>query len=535
MGWFSAKKPTGWVRKPGDLASRFEADDVKSIWFNKPFIVQEGTAALMFSKGRLEGRVEPGEHDIDGFLRRWFRGEAPTTVLIIDDGEFAADFTKKGESAVDGLYSREQITLSAAVRLTLSLADPELFYRNTMRDRKTYTIAELQQHLRPELHDALLSLTSVSGIEDLYNNPGLRQKAEQMLQERLGVNLAALGFAVSTVNVMSVTSPMYDAHRGNMAGVAMEGKETSLKAELLAVRKRAREIAAADAKDKDVGDAELRNAINQAVHELGLKERLRADEFQKLNATLEQDMIDFKRQRERGREVAELDHTLDVDGTKRAHGREQAALDLGAFLDSRIKEAQTGQTVRDLDRSGEQKDWELSVRKRDAALESLAKLKGIKTDDYARRADILGKADTATKIALGAGDAESLLELERMDQQGKMTPDQLLVLAAEKSPAVAQALVEKFKAEGRISEEMYEQQRKHLDQVIAMHREHAMQQERSHRASLDAMAQVATARSAAYGPGQQTVVASGFGTPTVINPPVPPSPSTQPPSAPPGA
>lgn len=529
MGWFDRKKSTTWERKPGDIAARFEADDVKQVWFNRPFIVQEGTAALLFSKGRLQGRVEPGEHDIDGILRRFFHGENPTTLVIIDDGEFTADFT------VDGLYSREQIALSSGVRLTFVLADPELFYLNTMRDRKAYTLAELQQHLMPELHDALLAMTSTSSMEELYNNPGLRQKAEATLRERLGVNLAALGFAVTAVNVMSVTSPVYDAHRANMAGVAMSAKQTTLEAERLAVLMRAREIAAADAKDKTVGEVELRNAVNQAVHELGLKERLRADEMQKLSATLEQDTIDFKRQRERGREVAELDHTLDVDGTKRGHGREQAALDLGAFLESRIKEAQAGQTVRDLSRTGEQKDLELNVKKRDAALEALAKLKGIKTDDYARRAEILGKADTATKIALGAGDAESLLELERMDQQGKMTPDQLLVLAAEKSPAVAQALVEKFRADGRMNDEMMDQLRRQLDAERSMNREHAMQLERVLNMALGQMGNVAAARSAAYGPGQQTVVTTGFGTPTVINPPAPPaSPQTGSQSPPPG-
>lgn len=522
MGWFDRKKQTTWERKPGDLASRIEADDVKSIWFNKPFIVQEGTAALMFSKGKLLGRVEAGEHDIDGFLRRWFTGEAPTTLVIIDDGEFPADFT------VDGLCSREQITLTGRVRLTLGLADPQLFYLNTMRDRKSYTLEDLSQHLRPELHDALLTLTSQSPIEELYNNPSLRARAEATLQDRLGVNLAALGFAVSAVNVMSVTSPTYDAHRGNIANVAMKDKETMLEAERLSVLKRAREIAAADAKDKAVGDVELRNAINQAVHELGLKERLRADEMQKLHETLEQDMIDFRRQRDRAREVADVEHSMDMDGTKRGHAREQAALDLGAFLEKRIKEAQTEQTKRDLERSGEEKDWELNAKKRDSALDALARLKAIKTDEFAKRAEVLGKADTATKIALGASDADSLLELERMAHEGKMSPEQLLARAAEKSPHVAQALAERFKAEGRISEELYEQQRKHIDQLMALYREVALQQERSHRASLDAMAQVATARSAAYGPGQQTVVTTGFGTPTVINPPAPPTPPATP-------
>lgn len=515
MGLFG-KKPTTWERKPGDIASRIEADDVKRIWFNRPFIVQDGTAALMFSKGRLMGRVEAGEHDIDGILRRFFYGDDPTTLVIIDDGEMPLD------CLIDGLYSRDQITMSASVRLTIGLADPELFYRNTMRDRRSYTLSDLQSHLRPELHDAILAFTSTAPIDQLFNNPSLRGQAEASLQERIGTNLASLGFTLVTVNVLGVSSPTYDKHRGRVGDVAMFGRGADLEAERLAVLQRARELAARESKHAARSDTDLRDAVNQAVHDLGLKNRLRADEIAKLEETLAQDMADFTRGRERAREADELDHTQGLDASRGAHDRGQRALDLDAFLESRIKDARNRQAVRDEERDGESKDWDLTERKRISALDALRTIKAIKTDDLARRASIYQGVDTATKIALGAGDAAALLELDRLDKQSKMSPDQLLVLAAESSPAVAAALAEKFRAEGRMNEEMMEQLRRQLDTERSTNREHAMQLERVLNMALGQMGNVAAARSAAYGPGNQTVVAPGFGAPTVINPQVPP-------------
>jgi hypothetical protein len=519
---FFKKDPTTWERKSGDIASRIVADDVKRIWFNRPFIVQEGTAALMFSKGQLLGSVGPGEHDIDGVLRRFFHGDDPTTLLIIDDGEMPLGTT------IDGLYSNEQIGLSATVRLTIALAAPDLFYRNTMRDRRSYAIEDLTNHLQAELHDALLAFTSVHSIESLYNNPQLRAQAESAIQERIGTNLAALGFALVTVNVLSVTSDDFDRHRGRSAHISMYGKNADLEAVRLKVLQRAREFAAGDNKHKAVTDTVLRDAVNQAVHELGLKDQLRADELLKLQETLDQDMADFKMQREHARESTEVDHQIDLDSTSQEHKREQERLDLDSFLGNRIAESKASQAVRDEERSGEAKDFDLEAAKMDRVLDWSERHKKIKTDDLREKAEIFSQADTATKIALGAADADALLELDRIDQQGKMTPDQLLVIAAEKSTDVAAALAQKFIADGRMNDEMMDQLRRQLDSDRAMNREHAMQLERVLNTSLNNMGKVAAARSEAYGPGNQTIVTPGFGGPAVINPQVPPSTPGQP-------
>jgi len=85
MGWFS-KTSDRWERKPDDIAVRIESSDVKSKWGNKPFVVFDGTVALVFSKGRLLGQLASGQHDIDGRFRSWLAGDAPTTLIIVDEG-----------------------------------------------------------------------------------------------------------------------------------------------------------------------------------------------------------------------------------------------------------------------------------------------------------------------------------------------------------------------------------------------------------------------------------------------------------------
>ena len=72
---------------------------------------------------------------------------------------------------------------------------------------------------------------------------------------------------------------------------------------------------------------------------------------------------------------------------------------------------------------------------RDDALAAKKRKELDEVDVTRERIAAVSGTDTATKIALGLGDKEALLELERLDRTKSMTPEQLLVLAAEKSPA----------------------------------------------------------------------------------------------------
>lgn len=515
MGWFNKKpKPTDqWRRQESEIAVRVEGSDVKRDCVNRPFVVYDGTVALIFQQGRLLGKLSSGRHDIDGKLRRWFVGDHPTVLVLTDDGDITLDVP------VTGLYSQENIGVEASLRMTLTVSPPETFYLNVMKDRRKYTVDDLREHLRPEVHDALLAFTSTHPVHDLYSNPSLRQQAQSILQERIGSSLGRLGFSLVSLNVATFSSERYDDVRGQRADVQIENREALIESHRLQILQKVRENLAGDKRHETLTKAELIEAMHQASHELGLKDRLREDELARLSARLGQDAADFEQERTQQREGDRVEHELEMDADKRAHGREQGTLDVESFLDRQIKAGQAQEELRDLERTGDEKDLDLAIKAREAALDARLRKKADDVEILRARSDVLAGADTATKIALGVGDAEKLLELERLEKQQQMSPEQLLVLAAEKSEAAAMALAERFKAEGKMSDEMMEQLRQQIDRERQSNRESADRLERVLRESLAQMGRVATAKADSDGPGSQTIITGGsMGGPTVVNP-----------------
>ncbi|MCP3861398.1 MAG: hypothetical protein GY704_17245, partial [Phycisphaeraceae bacterium] len=181
MGWFSKPKSDRWEREPNDLAIRIEAEDVATVWGNKPYVVYEGTEAIIFECGVLQGRLEAGEHDVDGPLRKFLRGKDPTALILTDAGDVSMDFE------IENLASAEHIELEMGVRLVVRLDQPEAFYQNVMKDRRRYLLDDFKSHLHPEILDALLAFTGIHPIEDLYGNPALRGETQRQLQSRLAV------------------------------------------------------------------------------------------------------------------------------------------------------------------------------------------------------------------------------------------------------------------------------------------------------------------------------------------------------------
>ncbi len=526
------KKNTSWEREPDDLARRIEAADVKRNWFNRPFVIQDGVAGLVFSKGQLLGRVEAGQYDVDGLLRRFSVGDSPTTFVLVDDGQMPFDFD------VDGLYSSDHIDVNAKLRVVVELDSAEAFYRNLMRDRRRFKIGEMHERIRPELRDAIGSFVASRTIEAVFGGP--KEEVEAGLRERLGPHLESIGFRIVSLSVMGYGSQAYGGHLGRSAEVAMASKDADLEAMRSVVNRRLRETLASDIEHKANTKADLRSTLNQILHDLQVKDRLREDEMARLQLRLEQDLEDLARERERARERSEqghaqglrrdqgafdreeadkdLEHGIAQDAAAQGHARSQDGLDLEAELEGRRKTADTDEVVRDTERRGAEKDLDLEKKRQDQDLDALARVKEIEAEEFRRRAEVLKDADAATKIALGAADAAALLELERLEKQQGLSEEQLLVMAAEKSPAVAAAMAERFRAEGRSNEELMDAMRRQLEMQQSMSRDHAAQLERMMHQALGQMGQVATSRAASQGPGNQTIVTGGQGQPTVINP-----------------
>jgi len=510
MGWFT-KKTDRWERRPGELATRIEAEDVRRDFLNKPFTVWDGTAALVFTDGVMVGRLASGKHDIDGPLRSWLTGGQQTTLIIADDGDIASEFE------IAGLSSREHHAVQAKVRAIVRVEDPPSLYRNLMKDRKSYLLGDLQAYLQPEIREALMAFTSTHSVEELYSNPSLRVQCEDRLRERTVPSLGRIGFALVAVTVADLVSPAYDAHRGRRADADLESRRVDLTAERAAVIRRCREILAGDATSKAVTEAERDDAIRQAMQELGLKDRLRGEELAQLEARIREDALDYDQRRTQTREGESQTHELGQDAQRRGHERDQSRLDGDARRGNEVADGAAHETLRDQERGGDEKDFDLARRMRDDALAAKKRKELDEVDVQRERIAAVSGTDTATKIALGLGDKEALLELERLERTKSLTPEQLLVLAAEKSPAAAAALAERFKSEGRMNEDLMDQLRRQLDAERQVNREHAGQLERVLNQALDKMGDVATARARAQGPAPTTII-GGAGRPVIIDP-----------------
>ncbi|MDG1361769.1 MAG: SPFH domain-containing protein [Phycisphaerales bacterium] len=530
MGWFSKPKSDRWEREPNDLAIRIEAEDVATVWGNKPYVVYEGTEAIIFECGVLQGRLEAGEHDVDGPLRKFLRGKDPTALILTDAGDVSMDFE------IENLASAEHIELEMGVRLVVRLDQPEAFYQNVMKDRRRYLLDDFKSHLHPEILDALLAFTGIHPIEDLYGNPALRGETQRQLQSRLAVSLERFGFHVVAVSVTTVKSERYDEVRGRRVDAEIKNSletvdrdrdrrsretlvdryenEADFQEAKIDVLRRVREKVA----EKRSHEVDLRERINQATHELGLKDTLRGDELARLEASLESDALAFEQTSEQRREKSASDHEQALDESQREHERVEEAADLVAFLEARIETAKADEQARDVGRDGDAKDWELAKKIREDTLDARRRKKMQDVELERERMKTVAEADTATKIALGLGDSEALLELERLEKQKGMSPDQLLAMAAETSPAVAAALAERWKVEGRNSEEIADLLRRQLEQERQRNDKHSAQMERVLKASLEANAAVNVAKAESDGPGNPTIITGGLGSPTVVNP-----------------
>ncbi len=510
MGWFT-KKSDQWERRPGEVAVRIGAEDVKRDFLNKPFVVWDGTAALVFTDGVMVGRLAAGKHDIDGTLRSWLTGGQQTTLIIADDGDIAAEFE------ITGLSSREHHAVQAKVRVIVRVEDPASLYRNLMKDRRSYLLEDLRAYLQPEIREALMAFTSTNSVEELYSNPSLRVQCEDRLRERTVPSLGRIGFALVAVTVADLISPAYDGHRAKRADADLESRRVDLTEERAAVIRRYREILAGDATSKAATESERDNAIRQAMHDVGLKDRVRGEELAQLEARIREDAADYDQRRSQSRAAESQTHELGQDAQRRGHERDQSRHDGDARRGETVADGATRETLRDQERGGDEKDFDLARKMRDDALAAKKRKELDEVDVQRERIAAVSGTDTATKIALGLGDKEALLELERLERTKSMTPEQLLVLAAEKSPAAAAALAERFKAEGRMNEDLMDQLRRQIEAERQINAQHAGQLERVLNQALDKMGDVATARAKAQGPGSTTIIGGG-GRPVIIDP-----------------
>lgn len=505
-----------WIRSDDDFAIRVNEYDVTG-FLRKGLIVEHGTRGMVFQRGKFCGYIDPGNYDVNGFLKKVnnFNQTTPTSVVLVDAGDVELHL-----EAIK-LSSKEYMEVDAAFKVLVRLTDPEKLYTNALKGRNQLSVGYLAGSLTDELRSALQTYVGSKSVQELYNDTDIRQEVERQMQLELEPILERIGLEMVQIRFVDFFCPAYDPIREARAELYIDTRKTDIDIDRLKLTQRMRKEMTVEKMNQLKTDKDFEDYVRQTEHELGLKDIVRADEMDKL-----------KRRFASERDIDILSHEIEIEGIKKEAAREQARKDLETKIENFKHEKQA-------------KREDILA---DAVVEDQVKRKEVDRDMYEAREAIKIRQDTekvelerqkaeqeleneklrerskASALALISilnGDAaDRIMKLEELRAKEKLSPDQIIAMTAATSPQVAQALAEKYKSEAAINEERFKQLQEFMSKQEESAKDSANQLERVMNVALQQMGTTATTRAQAPQSSQTVVTPSGGmgGTPVVINP-----------------
>jgi hypothetical protein len=579
LGESAAPSLTGnrWARKEGDFATKVEVTDVDG-FFKKGLIVEAGTKAIFFVNGAYSGIVDPGKYDVGGLLakiKNLFDSKT-TTAVLLDTGDIEVTFS------CAGLATTDPLKLSVDCTVVAQMDNPTAFFENMMKGRQNYRLAELQQFLEGEVHNALSEFIGARSVQTLSSNIAVKHQMEQAVANHLARTFERKGLSFVQVRVINLRHPHLDKMSGQMEEYWVH--EQDLKAQIAAggtmplERKlldqdTARMLMQVEVYEdrakvyermqQAVNGAQMSEVSNQAQLETFLlgqnKGKLLRDEEiltltrgfaertqdHELERTHLLQMLDARRKGEL--QKAHLAETLSLDTMMDGHERGKRMAQLQEELDQsqRAFDQKLGQerALAAKEREDDEKDLEIGLK-------ALRAIKGVKREEADAEADralrlkkgeseiamteeqlrhqremekyakLASMAPEALIAVAPADQAAILAELRRTDLLRNCTEEQILAMAAQNSPQVAEALKEKFSgtAGRQLMERMLKEKDDHAAQLrdMAAASQRTMQQMFEHALNTQRDTAVAATRSGIQ-PGP-TVVVPGMGAAGVVGP-----------------
>lgn len=215
-----------WNLLPGQIAVRFNGNDLDRFTAAKGIIVQAGTTALFFDQGEYIGMLPPGKHlfkkdtagntrterpqkpgsafrqfitgikeGVSGFMSRLFRRKKkddpnkPSTskkrtyevsVVLVRDSEFPllfnfTDIPTKGIRCEVGLH------------IVAEICDVEQFYVNQLMDRKFIAYDSFSRSVEPMIRNITSRILSSVSVDEVENNTELNLELLTALQNEVSV------------------------------------------------------------------------------------------------------------------------------------------------------------------------------------------------------------------------------------------------------------------------------------------------------------------------------------------------------------
>ena len=522
-----------WARHPGDLATKI-AITPANLFAHRNLTVEHGARALVFADGRLVHELGPGSYDLGpepppntlahdtwvflrdllvqlGIVKGKRVRQIVATALLVDEGDLDLKFDAIA-------LTRDPIKIAVEIRVVLALNDPANLFTHLMKGRANYTLDDLRGDLFDELQNALAEALARRTAFELNSNLELKDRIAEEVRLHLARSLGRYGLEFKQVRAVTFRHQVLDEQQRVKEELLLQTTEREAKtagrrrlfdalneAEIQQIAQHTRQIENRELKLRHLQRLR-RMALNNRIDELRVefdkrKAQLATNaEFRELVAAFSERRDDHDHARRRLIERLDLEHELALKVLK----GELSEKDAEQERSRRLAAARTAADVAELERDAKIKTAHaaLDLRQRKTALESDAEQQRIAREQHAKDREARRDLDRIKALS-DVEQARLAADLRKSDSMKHLSEAQIMALMADKSPHVAAAIAERYKAEAQVAasgemKDVYEK-------LLAHKTGEADRVERLAGKMLDAVKDVAAARAA---PGAPTTPAA---------------------------
>jgi hypothetical protein len=430
-----------WFKRPGILAERFDVGDVLPL-LKKGLLIDASTQAILLDGGAVKDVLEPGQHNLDSLARRvnHWGSPPPRTVVLLDTGDIVIPVR------VEALRSAEDYELELYAEVIIAF-DPKGagdFMANLMKTAERLRYEDLSTALTAEIRYVADNITNTSTVADLVKDPERRLRLEDELGRALQQAFDRYGLKLIRVASTDFLSPQYEEERGKNARLEATRRDTEF-------QQRLRDTVQKDKMDQFRSTHEFDEYAAQLAQERGVSNELR-----------DQELTALKQQHRHAFEALELRHKQALELEQAGHVADLKDIGRG----EQVKDAKTADEIERLNYQREMNEAREAIKLRDEKNRA-------NREDLAGRAKIYSGMDVQTLITLVDDPArrQELMELQRQNALQGRKPEEILALAAERSPESARALQELYRLQtDQKDAAMAEQKEMHRDMADRLER-----------------------------------------------------------------
>lgn len=431
-----------WQRQPGMFARRIQVAEMRRL-LQQGLLVEIGTVALLLEGGDVTAVLEPGRHTLETLGRKLlglFLNLDPQTVVLVEAGDVVLPLR------FSDLRTREDLKVECYTEVCLRFvpSNAESFLSNVLKSQDSISYEGLVDWMRQEIRGAILDAVQSATIEDLIKDPQRRLRIEDSLRQSLAIALNRAGVELIRVASIEFIGAEYEALREKAGQIEVKRRE-------LEFQLRLRELTTGDEMDRLKTESELEEYVRQLAQEKEVSVELQEYELARLKQVHRHELEKTEASYQMAVEMEQTAHQIAVKINWDNYTREKLLKD--AELQEKIKQIESREEVRQAE------EW-LKIKAEKFKLEY---------EEQKAQAELLRELDIKTLIALLPDDdrRKQLVELQRQTSMENKTPEQILAMAAQSSPAAAEALARMREIKREDLEREFKERKQLSDESVA--------------------------------------------------------------------